>query len=286
MACASSIMRHLNEKSSALGLTLKPDSHRIEEREEMHEDQRHELERGQAIEACRELALQGWESARLALAEIEESGLASIVLNWVKVDSMAGIYGLRREMLSDEAHRTVDLDRFVRVLAGQNDEFICFFSVNLTEWRFLCALSPALVPIGSTAVRGRGEEPEAVQMGAVGEISSNHARSLCTELLSRGWNSAEIAVQAMDEQSPATLSIWIANPQTLADHYGRLANQEGGVRAAQGQDVERFTEVMGGQRQGHHIRIFHIFDGYGWQITCAISNDLTKPFGSVGIRRM
>ncbi|MFD5629975.1 hypothetical protein [Streptomyces sp. NPDC127072] len=201
---------------------------------------------------------------------------------------MVGIYGLRLAGDGDLAERTLDLSRFVQSLKNSNEPFIRFFSVRFQGWRILVAVSDDLNrPIAATAVRGVGVDPASNAIGAVDVISVCQARALCAEMMEGGWEAADIAIEILSNIPSADIPLWLATPLTLARHYGDRA--KGSPVSSEGStslDLRRFALTMAEQGDpGESIRIFHLFDDYGWQSTCAVSEDLARPLGIVAVKR-
>ncbi|MFJ1611057.1 hypothetical protein ACIOHS_48455 [Streptomyces sp. NPDC088253] len=247
-----------------------------------------DLDVHQAIDRCAELSRSGWESARLALSALDQFPLPSVEASRVKTVSMAGIYSLRLAEDGDLAERTLDLIRFTQSLKNSNEPFIRFFSVRFQDWRVLVAVSDDLAqPIAATAVRGVGADPASNRVGAMGAISVSQAMVLCEEMAEDGWEAANIAAEALGSAAHAEIPIWSANPLTLARHYSDRAKvsveSSGGPTSI---DLSRFASTMAEWGDmGGFIRIFHLFDDYGWQSTCAVSEDLAQPLGVVAVKR-
>lgn len=242
---------------------------------------------GQAMERCAQLSQSGWESAQLAASALEQFPEATIETTRIKTASMAGIYSTRLAQNADLPQRAFDIGRFVQSLTESTESFVRFFSVRFKTWRILVVLSDDVCsPLASTAVAGVGENPAANSVGAVGTISAGQALALCRELMEDGWVAANIAVEKLAASERGEYPVWIATPATLARHYGeRALVTDEGSRNLASLDLDRFAQVMSGL-DDTTIRIFHLFDDYGWQVTCAVSDDFARPLGAVAISRL
>ncbi len=241
---------------------------------------------GQAVERCAQLSHSGWESAQLAASALEQYPGATIETTRVKTASMAGIYSTRLAQNADLPQRTFDIGRFVQSLTESTEPFVRFFSVRFKIWRILVVLSDDMrSPLAATAVTGVGQNSAANSIGAVGTISGGQALALCRELMEDGWDAANIAVEKLANSEGDEHPVWIASPVTLARHYRERAMvTDVNSRNLTSLDLDRFAQVMSGLDDAT-IRIFHLFDDYGWQATCAVSDDFARPLGAVAIRR-
>ncbi|MFF4732687.1 hypothetical protein ACFY3M_47135 [Streptomyces mirabilis] len=244
------------------------------------------MDMGQAMERCAQLSQSGWESAQLAASALEQSPGATVETTRIKTASMAGIYSTRLAQNADLPQRTLDIGRFVQSLRESTESFVRFFSVRFKMWRILVVLSDDMrLPIAATAVSGVGENPAGNNVGAVGTISASEALALCRELMEDGWGAASIAVEKLAASGMDEYPVWIASPVTLARHYRERATvTDVDSRNLTSLDLDRFSQVMSGLDDAT-VRIFHLFDDYGWQATCAVSNDFAHPLGAVAIRR-
>ncbi|WP_234542266.1 hypothetical protein [Streptomyces shenzhenensis] len=237
-----------------------------------------------ALAHCRALAQSGWESAQSAADGLEQS-ITPVKLSRVKTASMAGIYSLRLTQDSGLLDRTIDLERFIQVLQDSNEQFIKFYSVSTNKGRTLVTVSDDLErPLAITAVKGTPTDPSSVASGAVGFLKGSRALEICETLITADWESACIAAESLTISTSQDIPLWLATPQTLGRHYAdRATHDENSSRM--GIDMERFSQVMASLAPDAMIRIFHVFDAYGWQTTVAVSDDLAEALGCVAIKR-
>lgn len=225
----------------------------------------------------------GWNSAGMAMSRIQLLGDVSIDSYQVNASTLAGIYGLRNDLLSTEPWRTVDLQRFAEALTQEGRELVRFFSVTLGDWRFLCVVSDDLIrPVGLTAVRG-GRNSSTITSGAVGRVPVTRALELCANLAGEDWKSAGISFHHLQRCSEPEVPVWLATPSTLSVNLKRASmdsRNQGGSHC----DVERFVRVMESTKE-EAVKVFHTFGSDGWQVSCALSADLSRALASMGLHR-
>lgn len=233
------------------------------------------------VALCSDLAEARWSSARLVLDHLQEFPTQSARPARTKTASLAGIYEVRLRQDPWLTERTLDLARFVETLHTATQEFVRFFPIQMKEGRALVAAAEDLQwPLASTVVRGSGTSPEASTASAIGTLPSVRAAEHCEALLGAGWQAAPAAIE-MIASSPATeIPVWLATPQTLAQHYTERANEP-----AQHIDADRFAQAMSERNPSERILVYHLFDPYDWQITCAITEDSNNPIAATATKR-
>ncbi|MFJ4343296.1 hypothetical protein [Streptomyces sp. NPDC088915] len=249
----------------------------------MREEQVLELSAAAATDLCRQLADQGWASSQKALEDLKGTDVPSVKARRVKSASVAGIYELRRDMLASTPERTMDLDRFAEKAREERAEFVRLFRIHLATSLFLCMTSEdAGQAISSTTVTGPLVDPTSQAVGAVGEIQTSDALELCRTLIGNGWSSAEIIYQALTETDLLSVPVWMASTGALAHEFSERA-KEAGPRPTV--DLERFSQEMNRFDKNQLIRVFHVFDAYGWHGICALSEDQNRAIGAVAMKR-
>ncbi|MFE2528026.1 hypothetical protein ACFXEL_27760 [Streptomyces sp. NPDC059382] len=198
---------------------------------------------------------------------------------------MAGIYELRRDALSNAPERTLDLDRLVRKLREHKAEYVRFFRLNLKSSAFLCIVTEdASQAIASTVVIGSGVDPMSQAVGEIGEISTSDAIRFCDALLQNGWESARILSQALIESDLRSIPVWLASAEALAREFWERAT-EGTPQLRPAIDLERFSRELQQTVESQPIRVFHVFDTYGWHGVCALSGDQARAIGVMAIKK-
>ncbi|WP_143051595.1 MULTISPECIES: hypothetical protein [unclassified Streptomyces] len=198
---------------------------------------------------------------------------------------MAGIYGLRLSQATELLDRTTELQRFTHVLQESNEQFIRFFSVPSDDARTLVITSDDLErPLAATTVKGTGADPATLSTGAVEFVKAGRMLELCETLIAADWRAASIAAETLASSPSQNIPVWLATPQTLARHYADRASRRDNS-SQEGVDLERFSQAMANRAPGEFVRIFHVFDPYGWQSTLAVSGDLTEALGAVAVKR-
>jgi hypothetical protein len=233
---------------------------------------------------CEELAEAQWWSARLVLDYLQEFPSQSAELARVKTASLAGVYELRLRQEPGLAERARDLARFTEALRAAPQEFVRFFSIKMKEGTALVVASENLQrPLASTVVRGSGTSPgmSTANASAIGNIPPERAAILCETLMQAGWQAAPAAMETIASSMATEFPVWLVTPQTLARHYSEQANEP----ARQHIDAQRFAQAMSVRNPREKILIFHLFDSYGWQITCAITEDFSAPIAVAATKR-
>lgn len=230
---------------------------------------------------CADLAEARWSSARLVLDHLQEFPSQSAQPARARAASLAGIYDLRLRQDPRLTERTLDLARFVEALNTVPQEFIRFFPVQMKEGRALVAAAEDLQrPLASTMVRGTGTAHGASTASAIGTLSSRRAAELCETLMGAGWQAAPAAMEMIASSSVTEFPVWLATPQTLARHYIEQTNEP-----ARNIEAYRFAQAMSERNPRERILVFHLFDPYGWQITCAITEDFSTPIAATATKR-
>jgi hypothetical protein len=233
---------------------------------------------------CTELAEARWASAQLVLDHLHEFPRQPAQLARAKAASLAGIYELRLRQDPGLSERTLDLARFAETLHTAPHDFIHFFPIQMKEGRALVAVTENLQrPLASTVVRGTGMAPQtsAANASAIDTLPSRRAAELCETLTGAGWQAAPAAMEMIASSSVTEFPVWLATPQTLARHYSEQANEPARLHI----DANRFAQAMSERNPREKILIFHLFDPYGWQITCAITEDFSAPIAVAARRR-
>jgi hypothetical protein len=233
---------------------------------------------------CAELAEARWASAQLVLDHIREFPSQAAQLARVKSASLAGIYELRLHQDPGLTERTLDLARFAEALHTAPQEYVRFFPMQMKEGRALVATTEDLErPLASTAVQGTGPAPDArtANASAIGNIPSGRAAELCETLTGSGWRAAPAATETIASSSATEFPVWLATPQTLARHYAEKANE----LPQRNIDANRFAQAMAERSPSERILVFHLFDPYGWRITCAVAEDFSTPIAVAAMKR-
>ncbi|MFC8277597.1 hypothetical protein ACFUJR_34705 [Streptomyces sp. NPDC057271] len=237
------------------------------------------------VTLCRQLAEQGWSSSQQALEGLKHADLRSAKAYRIKSASVAGIYELRRDALAATPERTTDLDRFATEAREQGVEFVRLFRLHLATSLFLCMITEdATRAIASTSVTGIEADPTSQAVGAVGEIETSDALELCHTLARNGWRSAEIIFQALAETDSLSIPVWMASSGALAHEFRERA-KETRPHLRPAIDLERFSQEMRRTAESQPIRVFHVFDAYGWHGICALSGDQNRAIGAVAMKR-
>ncbi|MGW6605325.1 hypothetical protein [Streptomyces sp. NPDC055036] len=176
------------------------------------------------------------------------------------------------------------MDRFVETLRAAPQEFVLFFSIQMKEGRVLVAATEDLQrPLASTVVRGAGttSETSAANASAIGSIPSERAVVLCETLVRAGWQAASAAMETIASSSATEFPAWLATPRTLARNYAEKANEP----AQRHIDVNRFAQVMCKRNPDERILVLNLFDPYGWQIICAVTQDFNTPIAVAAMKK-
>ncbi|MEV8595030.1 hypothetical protein [Streptomyces sp. NPDC052012] len=88
-------------------------------------------------------------------------------------------------------------------------------------------------------------------------------------------------METIASSSATEFPVWLATPQTLARHYAEKANEP----AQRHIDANRFAQAMSECNPRERILVFHLFDPYGWQITCAVTEDFNAAIAVVAMKR-
>lgn len=251
----------------------------------MSENQVAEISAGRIEALCRQLAEQGWDSSRHALEDLQGADLRSAKAYRVAAASVAGVYELRRDALSSSPERTKDLDRFAREARAQEVEFVRLFRLGLADSLFLCMVTEdASQAIASTSVTGTGVDPASQAVGAVGEISIGDAIGFCHELARGGWESAAVISDALTESDSQVVPVWLASAEALAHEYEeRAAETRSPDRPTM--DMERLSQALRRTVESQPLKVFHVFDAYGWHGMCVLSGDQTQAIGAIAMKR-
>jgi hypothetical protein len=254
-------------------------------RQEMRENQVLELPAEMLVALIRQLADQGWNSSQQALEDLKDADLRSAKAHRVKSASVAGIYELRRDALATTPERTMDLARFAAKAREEEAESVRLFRLHLTTSLLLCMITDdATRAISSTSITGIEVDPTSQAVGAVGEIATSHALELCHTLVRNGWRSAELISQALTETDSPSTPVWMASARALAHEFGERA-KETRPRLRPTTDLERFSQEMCRTAESQPIKVFHVFDAYGWHGICALSGDQNRAIGSVAMKK-
>ncbi|MFF5655118.1 hypothetical protein [[Kitasatospora] papulosa] len=198
---------------------------------------------------------------------------------------MVGIYASRRDA-PDSERNTSDLARFVSAVNRDGDEYIYFTSVQATSFTFLCVLSNDLqTAIACTSVSSSHFDPLSRAVGEVDIISQQQAAAVLRQLEESGWESARLALHSFKEGANGDVKVWLASPKALAEEFGRF-DHKGSASLITSRDAEPFVrEMRQRQNDGVFLKIFHVLDLYGWQVTCAYHPVDLDGVACVGVKR-